>query len=96
VYYGTVRGEGTFDGGATMYRSRLAVAAALAALLAMSVVAAGPVAAHGPCDDVDGDGSPSGQEYGRFHVSSHSPHGVGLDAHNPGSHQGFSLCLAVH
>jgi hypothetical protein len=78
-----------------MRRSRLAVATALAALLALGLVA-GPVAAHGPCDDVDADGSPSGMEYAQFHVSSHTPLGVGLDAHNPGTHQGFSLCLGVH
>lgn len=78
-----------------MRSRRLGLAAALAALL-MVALAAGPVAAHGPCDDVDGNGSPSGQEYGRFHISSHSPHGVALDAHNPGTHQGFSLCLGVH
>lgn len=77
-----------------MRRSRLA-AAALAALLALSLSAAS-VAAHGPCDDIDADGSSSGMEYGQFHVSSHAPHGVGLDAHNPGTHQGFSLCLGVH
>lgn len=77
-----------------MRRSRFALAAALAALLTVGLAV--PVAAHGPCDDIDGDGSPSGQEYGRFHISSHTPHGVALDAHNPGTHQGFSLCLGVH
>lgn len=73
---------------------RLLAAAALALL--MAVIVAGPVSAHGPCDDVNADGSPSGMEYGQFHISSHAPHGVALDAHNPGTHQGFSLCLAVH
>lgn len=77
-----------------MRRPRLAIATALA-LLSLTL-AAGSVAAHGPCADIDGDGSPSGQEYGQFHISSHAPHGVALDAHNPGTHQGFSLCLGVH
>ena len=78
-----------------MRRVRLALALTLAALLSLGI-AAGPVAAHGPCDDVDGDAAPSGQEYGLFHIASHSPHGVGVGAHNPGIHQGFSLCLGVH
>ncbi len=78
-----------------MRRFRLTLALTLAALLGLGI-AAGPVAAHGPCDDVNGDGSPSGWEYGRFHISSHAPHGIGVGAHNPGTHQGFSLCLGVH
>ena len=73
---------------------RLLIAVVLGLLTA--AFSAGGAVAHGPCDDVDADGSPSGMEYGRFHVSSHSPHGVGLGAHNPGTHQGFSLCLGVH
>jgi hypothetical protein len=77
-----------------MRRSQLAVIVA-AALLILGLVA-GPVAAHGPCDDINGDGSPSGMEYGQFHISSHAPHGVALGAHNPGTHMGFSLCLGVH
>ena len=78
-----------------MRRSRLALAAALAAMLAFSFT--GSVAAHTPCVDADLDGSPSGMEYARFHISSHTPHGVGIaGAHNPGTHQGFSLCLGVH
>lgn len=77
-----------------MRRSRLALAATLALLLGLSLATA-PVSAHGPCDDVDGGGA-SGREYGLFHISGHPPHGVGLGAHNPGTHQGFSLCLNVH
>ena len=78
-----------------MRRLRLVVALALTALLAIGVGAA-PVAAHGPCDDVNADGSASGWEYGQFHISSHPPHGIGVGGHNPGTHQGFSLCLGVH
>jgi hypothetical protein len=81
------------EGGSTM-RIRQLVLALLAALL-IAAFSAGPISAHGPCEDVDGGGA-SGMEYGLFHVSSHSPHGVGLGAHNPGTHQGFSLCLGVH
>jgi len=79
-----------------MRRIRLTLALTMAALLSLGI-AVGPVAAHGPCDDVNADGSPSGVEYGLFHISSHTPHGVGIaGAHNPGTHQGFSLCLGVH
>jgi hypothetical protein len=73
---------------------RTVIALALATLLALAATAS--TAAHGPCDDVNGDGSPSGQEYGQSHVSSHTPHGIGVEGHNPGTHQGFSLCLGVH
>jgi hypothetical protein len=78
-----------------MRRSRLALATAIAALLTLSV-AVGSAAAHGPCEDVNLDGAVTAREYAQFHISSHTPHGVGLDAHNPGTHQGFSLCLGVH
>ena len=78
-----------------MRRVRLLLALTMSALLALAIGIT-PVAAHGPCDDVNGDGSPSGMEYGIYHISPHTPHGVALDAHNPGTHQGFSLCLGVH
>lgn len=55
-----------------------------------------PALADAPCVDVDGDGSASGRHYGAVHIASHTPHGVGLEAHNPGTHRGFSLCLGVH
>lgn len=71
--------------------------AALAMALLTGAFAAGAASAHGPCDDIDGDGSASGREYAQFHISSHTPHGVAHSgAHNPGTHQGFSLCLGVH
>ncbi|HET7676838.1 MAG TPA: hypothetical protein VFK38_03225 [Candidatus Limnocylindrales bacterium] len=67
------------------------------AVLLLSLALAGPAAAHSPCVDFNADGSPSGWEYGQFHISSHTPHGRGIDgAHNPGTHMGFSLCLGVH
>ena len=70
--------------------------AVIAALLLTLALFAGSAAAHGPCDDVNADGSASGREYAQFHIASHTPHGVALGAHNPGTHQGFSLCLGVH
>jgi hypothetical protein len=78
-----------------MRLSRRLLAALLVGLLTLAF-SGGSVSAHGPCDDIDGDGSASGMEYGQFHISSHAPHGVALGAHNPGTHQGFSLCLGVH
>lgn len=79
-----------------MRRVARPLGAAFAALMLMLSLFAGTAAAHGPCDDVDADGSASGREYAQFHIASHSPHGVALGAHNPGTHQGFSLCLGVH
>ena len=50
-----------------------------------------------PCNDTDGDGTPSGHEYATHHVSAMAMEGmIGLGDHIPGSHQGFSLCLGVH
>jgi len=78
-----------------MRLTRRLLAAVLVALLTIAF-SGGVASAHGPCDDINGDGSASGMEYGQFHISSHPPHGVALGAHNPGTHKGFSLCLGVH
>jgi hypothetical protein len=62
------------------------------ALLALPFAA--PASAHGPCDETFD--RPGASDYGRDHIASHPPHGVGIeDAHNPGTHQGYSLCLGV-
>lgn len=53
-----------------------------------------------PCNDTDGDGSPSGREYAEHHVSAMAKEGdIGTAdhdgdgmSHTPGSHRGFSLC----
>jgi hypothetical protein len=46
-----------------------------------------------PCNDSDGDGSPSGKEYSEHHIVPLAQDGaLGNDGHKPGSHQGFSLC----
>ena len=46
-----------------------------------------------PCNDTDGDGSPSGQEYAKHHISALAKiGGLGNDAHKPGNHKGFSVC----
>lgn len=71
----------------------------VALVLLIALVAVLPAAAHSapPCNDSDGDGSPSGREYAAHHISSLAKEGgLGNDGHKPGSHQGFSLCLGVH
>lgn len=68
-------------------------------VLVLLAVAAVPAFAHSapPCNDTDGDGSPSGQEYAAHHiVPLATSGGLGEGGHKPGSHQGFSLCLGVH
>ena len=72
---------------------RTFVAMLIAMALALGVT--GTAAAHDPCDP-DGDGTATGREYAQLHIAPHAPHGVALGAHNPGTHQGFSLCLGVH
>lgn len=65
----------------------------LVLLLAFMLVT--PVFAHSapPCNDTDGDGSPSGREYAAHHISELAKAGgMGNDGHKPGSHHGFSLC----
>lgn len=54
-----------------------------------------PAYAHraGPCDDSDGDGSPSGAEYAAHHIVELATEGeLGAGGHVPGAHQGFSFC----
>ena len=48
-----------------------------------------------PCNDTNGDGMPSGQEYAQHHISALAKAGaLGNDGHKPGAHHGFSVCLA--
>ena len=63
--------------------------AALAAALTLGAMA--PAGAHvaGPCD-----GDNTGQSYATHHISALAKiGGLGNDAHKPGSHRGFSVCL---
>jgi len=78
-----------------MRRTFAAVLAALALAAALAV----PASAHSapPCNDSDGDGSPSGAEYAAHHIRALAVEGgLGEGGHKPGSHRGFSLCLGVH
>lgn len=74
------------------------VIAATIASLALVAALAGSVAADTlpPCNDANGDGSPSGAEYARHHVSALARQGMIGSEHVPGTHRGFSLCLGVH
>jgi hypothetical protein len=46
-----------------------------------------------PCNDADGDGSPSGREYAQNHVTELAHKGMlGNGGHKPGEHHGFSAC----
>jgi hypothetical protein len=71
-------------------RRLLVLTAAAAAALAL---AGGSGAQAPPCNDANGDGSPSGQEYAQFHVTALAHEGMlGAGGHKPGEHSGFSLC----
>lgn len=70
--------------------------ASLAAGTALTVMLAGPVTAHqgGPCND---SGDPGNSDYAMHHIVPFAQDGgVGSPFvegnHNPGTHQGFSLC----
>ncbi len=68
---------------------RLVLSGAVAA--ALSVAVAGPAAAHAPCAETFD--RPGASDFGRDHIAGHGPHGRGIEgAHNPGTHQGYSLC----
>jgi hypothetical protein len=66
----------------------------LAAVTAAALVGAGASGAQAPpCNDTDGNGSPSGREYAQFHVTALAQEGMlGAGGHKPGEHHGFSLC----
>jgi hypothetical protein len=74
-----------------MRRRLLTLAAAAATGLVFAAgSAAQPMA---PCNDGDGDGSPSGFEYAQNHVTELAHLGMlGNGGHKPGEHRGFSLC----
>jgi hypothetical protein len=55
---------------------------------ALAVAAVLPVAAQAaPCNDTNGDGSPSGFEYAQFHVAVLAHEGLIGRVHKPGEHQ---------
>ena len=71
-------------------RRLLVLAATVAGALAL---AGGSGAQAPPCNDGDGDGSPSGRDYAQFHVTALAHAGMlGAGGHKPGEHHGFSLC----
>lgn len=67
----------------------------LSLVLLLTFALATPVLAHTapPCNDANGDGSPSGQEYATHHIVPLATAGMlGEGGHVPGAHHGFSLC----
>lgn len=69
------------------------VLVALLIILVLSIV--GPAFAHrtGPCNDSNGDGVFSGQEYAQHHIVEFAHAGrLGDGGHKPGAHHGFSVC----
>lgn len=67
----------------------------LSLVLILTFALASPVFAHSapPCNDTDGDGSPSGADYAAHHIVPLAKDGrLGADGHIPGTHRGFSLC----
>jgi hypothetical protein len=57
------------------------------AMMTVSTAFAAP-----PCNDTDGDGSPSGYEYAKNHIVPLAKDGILGQGHKPGSHHGFSAC----
>jgi len=45
-----------------------------------------------PCNDMNGDGSPSGYEYAHGHIVALAHLGMLGQGHKPGTHMGFSTC----
>lgn len=73
-----------------MKRFLIVLLVVVLALLSVSSAFAHPL---GPCNDADGDGSPSGYEYATHHVAALAQMGaLGHGGHVPGAHHGFSLC----
>jgi hypothetical protein len=68
-------------------------------ILGVTIIAifslAGITSAHTapPCNDTNGDGSSSGQEYAQHHIVPLAQGGMlGNGGHKPGNHQGFNAC----
>jgi hypothetical protein len=67
-----------------------------AAALAFAFTTAAPASAHdaGPCNDA---GGPGHSDYAQHHIVFNAHEGtLGAGGHKPGSHRGYSACLAVH
>lgn len=71
------------------------VAVMLATLILVLAFAASASAHRAPpCNDSDGDGSPSGHEYATHHIRPMAQAGMlGDGGHKPGTHRGFAVCL---
>ncbi|MGH3666255.1 MAG: hypothetical protein ACRDU8_09265 [Egibacteraceae bacterium] len=72
---------------------RLLTTALLVAAMSASAMGIASAQALPPCNDADGDGSPSGLEYAQHHIVPLAQMGeLGAGGHIPGRHRGFSAC----
>jgi len=69
-------------------------------VLLISFAAAAPALAndgdphHHFCEDINGDSKINGQDFAQ-HVVQHAQTGMLGAEHNPGMHQGFSICVTT-
>jgi len=61
-------------------------------VLAIAMMTVSTAFAAPPCNDANGDGSPSGYEYAHGHIVPLAHAGALGQGHKPGSHHGFSAC----
>lgn len=61
-------------------------------VLALALMTVSTVFAAPPCNDANGDGSPSGYEYAKNHIVPLAHDGALGQGHKPGAHRGFSVC----
>jgi hypothetical protein len=65
----------------------------LVLVFAIALMAFTPALAAPPCNDTNEDGSPSGYEYGQYHIKEAAHAGILGHIHKPGAaHKGFSAC----
>jgi hypothetical protein len=66
-------------------------------VIVVSLMAVAPALAqedphHHLCEDLNGDGKINGQDFA-VHIVQHAHEGTLGGEHNPGHHQGFSICV---
>lgn len=72
----------------------------IALVLLVSLMVTAPALAndgdpqHHLCEDINGDGKINGRDFAQ-HIVQHAQAGILGAEHNPGMHQGFSICVAT-
>lgn len=69
---------------------RLTAGLAATAFFVFAGVSSASAHNAGPCND---SGEPGNSDYAQHHIV---PAELGNDAHKPGTHRGYSVCLGVH